>query len=438
MPHEYNLNNLINFISSGIMTSNDVEDSTKEDLMKNLLKEVHDLNKIKEPNDKFPYFYTYVYEGKGKEKKRKKLFDKSKKGLLDKLIKFYALGSDRDPSKMTYKELFFEWVDYKEKKYIKLSPGTFKKYKRDYKSLIAGSKIENVKLCELTKLKLEDLLIELIIDTKMNRSNFNNIYSYFNMSLKYAYLQDYIPKNIMDFVDKKLPLQHINDTYKDDSLRILTSDQISLVLQSIKEHERKYPNYMPDYAIELAFLTGMRVGELAALKWTNINDESLHICLSEHRLDYDDGRYEKIIGLPKNKKTRYFPMTPEIQKLLERIKSLNFYSPEGYIFINEDGHRYEASTISCACSRRGYEAGIEKVSIHRIRRTVSSILNEYLPSATVAYLLGHSPEVNLSYYVYDNKNLDEKLVAFHLVSEKFSKFSNIVPFEEDKKIAKAL
>ena len=433
------------FLTSGILNANDVEDSIKEDLMKTLLKEVHDLTKIKKPTENFPYWYTYVYEGEGKEKKRKKLFEKTEKKLLEKLVKFYALGNEKNPAKMTFKELYFEWVEYKKKTFVKRSPSTFKKYKTDYKSQIADSPIEKLRLCDLNETILTELLIELVLDREMKVSTFKNIYSYFNMALEYAYKHHYILNNLMDFVEKTEIIQYAydadsdeDDDSDDEEIRVFTIEEKALILKAVWEHETKYPTYMPDYAIELAFLTGMRVSELAALKWKNIKEDFIYIRLAEHRNDYDDRPSEKTIGLPKKKKKRKFPMTDELRELFARIQALGMENPEGYVFVDENGKRYEASTISCASFRRGKEAGIPKASIHRIRRTVSSELNAVLPRATVAALLGHTEKVNRDFYDYDVTTLEEKLDALKKVNGKFSKFSNIVPFEEGKKIAKAL
>ncbi len=80
--------------------------------------------------------------------------------------------------------------------------------------------------------------------------------------------------------------------------------------------------YIQDYAIELATLTGMRVGELAALKWECISKDELSINYSEHRMDFDDKPCEYYIGEPKNGKCRPFPMSDEIQALLDRVKAV--------------------------------------------------------------------------------------------------------------------
>ena len=106
-----------------------------------------------------------------------------------------------------------------------------------------------------------------------------------------------------------------------------------------------------------------------------------------------------------------FSVTPEISSLLAKIRAAAPYFPEGFVFSNKDGSRYTGHDISCAVSRRGLEAGIPNVSIHRIRRTVSSILRTYLPARTVAALLGHSEETGTASYSYDVAEKSAKLEA---------------------------
>lgn len=167
--------------------------------------------------------------------------------------------------------------------------------------------------------------------------------------------------------------------------------------------------YVQNYAIELATLTGMRVGELAALRWECITEDILHIDSSEHRNDYDDKPCDYYIGEPKNGKHRDFPMQDEILELLCRVKHMQETHgiASEYVFANKDG-RVNSHTISCAMTRRCKDAGIEPKSIHDIRRTVSSHLRKNLPVATVANMLGHLEETNETYYNFDVENDETK------------------------------
>lgn len=161
-------------------------------------------------------------------------------------------------------------------------------------------------------------------------------------------------------------------------------------------------SYIQNYAIELATLTGMRVGELAALKWECVEENFLKIDYSEHRMDYEDKPCEYYIGEPKNQKHRQFPMSDELRALFKKIKEVHkkYGITSEYVFPNEEGS-VNSHTITCAMSRRCKDAGIDTRSIHAIRRTVSSHLRTVLPIATVANMLGHLEETNNKHYNYD-------------------------------------
>ena len=195
---------------------------------------------------------------------------------------------------------------------------------------------------------------------------------YFNQAFFYAYKARYISSNPMDLVDKDRLLANCTlPPEKPDEDVALTTDEFRKLLKAVKIHEEKYPSYMPDYAIELAILTGMRRGELAALKKCCIDDIYLHIDYSEHRLDYKDRPSEYVVGEPKNRKHRKIPISKEIRALLKRIEALGAANDEGYVFADPEGNRYTASQIGNAAYRRCLEAGIKNGSIHRIRKTVS-------------------------------------------------------------------
>jgi len=97
------------------------------------------------------------------------------------------------------------------------------------------------------------------------------------------------------------------------------------------------------------------------------------------------------------------------EDIFQRIRTLGIESE--FVFARENGERYTTLDISCACNRRGEEAGIEKVCIHRIRRTVASELRKIYDIKTVASLLGHLEETDEAYYHYDNSEEVVKIEA---------------------------
>lgn len=167
----------------------------------------------------------------------------------------------------------------------------------------------------------------------------------------------------------------------------------------------------------MAILTGMRVGEIVALHWTDIRNGLIFIDWSEHRLDYENKKFELVIGEPKNKKHRVIPITPEIQELLTRIQNLGHPSDENFIFVNNDGIRCSGHDVGCAVYRRSIEANISKTSIHEIRRTYSSMMQANGCSRLmVSTLLGHTPKTNEDHYSYDVTSISTKSEVIQAMS----------------------
>ena len=57
------------------------------------------------------------------------------------------------------------------------------------------------------------------------------------------------------------------------SKQVYTDEEVELITQWLHQQYKKIPSYIPHYAVELASLTGMRVGEIVALKWEDIHNE---------------------------------------------------------------------------------------------------------------------------------------------------------------------
>lgn len=241
----------------------------------------------------------------------------------------------------------------------------------------------------------------------------SNVFGYLNQCFAYAVRSDYISKNPMAYIDKQLILSRCPAPVvaSSDEDRILTKAQMAALKTAILKHQLEYPYLISNYAIELALYTGMRLGELAALKWSCIDDLYIHIDYSEHRLDYSGKKSQIVIGEPKNRKHRKIPLTKETRNLFKKIKAHFPYDENGFVFTRPDGTRLTGQSIGAAVRKRAQHIGIDYVSIHRIRRTVSSLLNESLPQKDVAELLGHTEKVNEMHYHYAVSDYQEKLNA---------------------------
>lgn len=367
---------------------------------------------------------------------------KTEQELYTFLLKFYNIVI-KEKGGMKFKELFADWIEYKlkfvkaENKKRALSPSTIRRYQRDYNNYLKGSELDNSLIFSVTTTKLMSWISDIIRSKGLKDKSAQNIIGYIKSIFAYAYQAEYIDKDPAARIDKALLLSMaVTPIIKSDKSRILNQSECNALMLSVERHLKRYPYYMPDYAIKLAMSTGMRVGEISALRWSDIRNDTIYIDYSEHRLDYIDKTCDYVIDEPKNGKHRQIPLWKELMDLLNEIGNLGITSSQGWIFARKDGSRYTGHDISCAVARRGLEAGIEgTVSIHQIRRTVSSALNAIkLPRATIANLLGHSEEVNARHYDYDITERNDVIVAFR----KLGLSTSVNNFSDKEKVRKAL
>lgn len=408
-------NDLISGIQNGFVNSNEVND----------LYNTMVLEKLNHMYDE-ARSNGLIWKGKGSDQRWKfktaqgKTIAKTKEETIRKAFISYLkeIHFPTSNSYFTFKDLYFEWLEDerphigKEKGMKK--PNTFKRYQTDYTKYIEGSNFENKKINNISATDIEKFLFKSVDKHSMTESALKNIFGYIKMSFKYALKSNIITTNPCELVNLSRIKTHCKDSTKKNNDRIFSVDEIRKLRDILHRRYKSSKYYIQDYAIELAILTGMRVGELAALRWDCITDTCIKIMYSEHRADYDDRPSEYYIGETKNYKYREFPLYDDIRDLLEKIKNVqkeNNINSE-YIFANKKG-RVNAHTISCAVYRRCENANIEKKCIHSIRRTVSSHLRITLPAASVANMLGHLEETNNQYYNYDVTSNEKKIIALH-------------------------
>jgi len=136
------------------------------------------------------------------------------------------------------------------------------------------------------------------------------------------------------------------------------------------------------YALVLTALrTGMRRGELLALKWSCV--DFMH---STIRVESSD--WKGVIGPTKTGRTRVIPMSRELAKALEKHRRR---SPKSeFVFCNEDGSSLKFTQIKRPLYKACKEAGLPEVQWHAFRHTFASqLVMAGVSLKAVQELLGH-------------------------------------------------
>lgn len=165
-------------------------------------------------------------------------------------------------------------------------------------------------------------------------------------------------------------------------------------------------------AILLALKTGIRLGELAALRWTDIDLQSktIHIRHSIQRVKAESSKKTKteiIFGRTKSVcSERDIPMNDGIYTLLHSYqknqKKSGAATEDSFVFCNRQGSYLDPRAYQNYFSELLKEAGIRCVNFHALRHTFATIAaSKNMQIATLSRILGHSnPSITLQIYVH--------------------------------------
>ncbi len=152
--------------------------------------------------------------------------------------------------------------------------------------------------------------------------------------------------------------------------------------------------------ILLAIKTGLRFGELIALRWQDINIE-------ERILTVNRNIVRKIEGSPKNNRTRIVPLTYEIIQMLKNKKQ-----GEQYLFHDRQGNPLRYNYCFRNLHKTCKKAGLRKIGWHCLRHSFASHLASKNNSiVAIKELLGHSDIKTTMRYAHVNLPVLKETIA---------------------------
>lgn len=195
---------------------------------------------------------------------------------------------------------------------------------------------------------------------------------------------------------------------------IIPDEEWVLLYNIFQEDMASKPANMRPYAILFAAYTGVRVGELSVLKWDDIRVDPVTGCsfiLINRSESYNPATHEYELRDIKNHKDRIFPVTTQIQELLDTLKQVQMEHDicGEWLFPDGKGGHIHKNPIRDYLRVRCEKAGITEKGTHTLRRTFNSDLRTSgVSSIMAASLIGNSTFVNDQHYTYDISNLAEK------------------------------
>ena len=222
------------------------------------------------------------------------------------------------------------------------------------------------------------------------------------MILKFA-----VKKEMLEYkeIDIKFPTQHTNE-----ELEVFN-----------KANQRKIMNYIEsnftfkNLGIYICFCTGLRIGELCALKWSDIDVENGIISVNKsiqriYILDQEIKHTELIIDTPKTRNSiREIPMTIELLKIMKSLKKV---VNDNYYILTNSENPTEPRTYRNYYKRLMKKLGMPILKFHGLRHSFATrCIEGKCDYKTVSVLLGHSNiSTTLNLYVHPNMEQKKKCI----------------------------
>ncbi len=256
------------------------------------------------------------------------------------------------------------------------------KYNLHIKPLLGDKKIDEISIKDIKQ--WQNYLIEINLSVKYIK----NLRSILNVILKDALEDEIIEKNPIEKV--KAPKRK----YSENKYQIepFTKEEIELLINNATG---QFKNIL----ITL-FFTGIRLGELVALKWNDINWEKKTITIK--RANQKDGS----IGFTKTEKNREITLLPPVEKALKNQKQIN-----EYIFTTQYNKRYiNYNTLRDYHWRKLLKkCNLEYRELYQTRHTFASMMISNNENITwVSNMLGHS-EITTTLRFYTKYIPQEKI-----------------------------
>lgn len=182
-------------------------------------------------------------------------------------------------------------------------------------------------------------------------------------------------------------------------------------------NHRKILNYIQSHftftglGIYISLSTGLRIGEVCALKWSDINvtDGTITVSRTIERIYIIEGEKkhtELVINTPKTKNScREIPMSKE---LLAMIKPLKKVVNDNFYVLTNDERPTEPRTYRNYYNRLMAKLDIPKLKYHGLRHSFATrCIEAGCDYKTVSVLLGHS-NISTTLNLYVHPNMEQK------------------------------
>ena len=372
---------------------------------------------------------TTGYE-QGKQKKKDFYGDTKSEALAkrDAYLSEIASGINIDMAKQPLCQSMSIWLYEVKKKDHDLKATSFERYEGVYRNYIKDSTLGRLAVSEIKSIHVQRFLNELEKRNPLaaegdeigcTHYQMKNVIKVLKMFFIYATNEGYTLRNpaLRIAIPGDKPVKEEVETFNDEEI-----DKIKAALVG---HRLRL-------VVLMALGTGLRRGELLALRYTDIKAGFVNVrsSLSQPTVINEEGKRsnEFIIWEPKTSHSiRQVPIPEALEKeitahrarqISERMELGIGGEPE-FVFTTETSRFYDSTNFTTAFTRLLKKAGVPYKKFHALRHTYATrLVQAGTPLPTVQKLMGHSSIAITS--IYTHSSLDDRREAVKVLNELFN------------------
>ena len=343
------------------------------------------------------YWYTTL---PATQEHGRKMVRKLNKEDLEEVIVDHYRGKIKNP---TIRTIFEEWITEK-KQWEEINQTTVDRYKGDFERFFGDTSFPNLKIDIVTEDYLESLIKNNIVQKQLTSKGYSNMKTILIGIMKYAKRKKYTYFSVSAFFGD---LQISKKAFRrpEKKKQVFTEEEAEMVIEWLKEHPS-----VANYGILLVFQTGLREGELAALKYEDVDGCILNVRRQEVRYKDENGvMINEVVPYAKTEAgERGVILTDNALETIKKIRRLN---PFGEYMMMQDGKKIHKISFNDYLYKACDALGIERRSMHKIRKTYGTMLiDSGADDSTVMEQMGHSDiTTTRKFYYFSNKSQAEKI-----------------------------
>lgn len=343
--------------------------------------------RTRDANNKVQYGYVYG-----------KSYKAVKQELVNRQVLCRQPLLEETTSNILYGNLLDKWLSSSKHN---TKESTYARYSHLIRTHIKPN-LGNYPMGELTAQRIEDFIGQQLTGGRLDNTG--------GLAAKTVIDMLVIIKNTLEYaqymgIDISCKISGLTVKKHEKEMRVLTFDEqkqlVSILMQNMDRSK---------FGVLLSLYTGIRIGELCALKWEDIclSQSTLKVKKAMQRIQAIDGaaltKTKIIITEPKSKcSVRNIPLP----SFLVEIANGFMADPQAFILSGEVNHYIEPRTMQNHFKSYVAESGIQNVNFHALRHTFATRCVELgFEIKSLSEILGHANvNITLNRYVHSSFEL---------------------------------